>query len=47
MAIIVRNTNYSGEVLEQLLTLLITKVDILDGKPSADKFYVERATPDG
>lgn len=25
---------------------LITKVDILDGKPSADKFYVERATPE-
>ena len=25
---------------------LITKVDLLDGKPTAEKFYVERATPE-
>ena len=30
MAIIVRNTNYSGEVLEQLLTLAATSNEIVE-----------------
>ena len=30
MAIIVRNTNYSGEVLEQLLTLAATNNEIVE-----------------
>ena len=35
MAIIVRNTNYSGEVLEQLLTLAATSNEIVEKGPAA------------